>query len=121
MRWRSASRGILDDLQDCAVARRHLNHAAIRYQALLTRVIAIGGALEPGKPKLHETSRRKVETIAYFDDVIRLAFARRPVADLLLHAGILKRCRDARSFEDMEGTMHFHLMQGFRFLAVAGA
>jgi diaminopimelate decarboxylase len=114
------ARGILGDLKDCGVARRHLDHAFVRYDALLARVVDIGRALEAGKPKLHETSRLKVEAIAFLDEVIRLAFSQLPVADLLQHARILKRCRDARSFEYMEGTTHIHLVQGFRsFVASA--
>ena len=114
------ARGILGDLQDCGVARRHLDHAFLRYDALLARVVDIGRALESGKPKLHETSRLKVEAIAYLDEVISLAFAQMPMTDLLQHARILKRCRDARSFEYMEGTTHIHLVQGFRsFVASA--
>ncbi len=113
------ARGILGDLQDCGVARRHLDPALVRYAALLDRITDIGLALEAGRPKLPETSRLKVEAIAYLDEVIRLAFTHLPVADLARHARLLKRCRDARSFEYMEGTTHIHLVQAFRSFAAS--
>lgn len=113
------ARGILGDLEECGVARSRLEQAFIRYGVFLARIVDIGRALEASKPKLHETSRLKVEAIAFLDDVIRLAFAELPRADLLLHARLMKRCRDARSFEYMEGTTHIHLVQGFRSFAAS--
>lgn len=115
------ARGVLADLAECGVARRHLEHPLLRTQALVSRIPEIAAALEVGRPKLHETSRLKVEAIAHLDDVVRLAFAHLPVPDLRTHARLLKRCRDARSFEYMEGTTHVHLVQGFRSLAARAA
>ncbi|MGJ8628488.1 MAG: acyl-CoA dehydrogenase family protein [Sulfitobacter sp.] len=113
------SRGILTDLADCGVARRHLDHAFIRLSALLARVAEIGSALEQGKPKVHDTSRLMVEAITFLDDAMQLAFTHMPTTDLEQHAQLMKRCRDARSFEYMEGTTHIHLVQAFRSYAAS--
>jgi diaminopimelate decarboxylase len=113
------ARGILDDLAGCGVARRHLDHADIRYRTMLARIIDIGGALEQGRPKGHETSRLMVEAVAFLDDAMQLAFAHLPATDIAQHARLLKRCRDARSFEYMEGTTNIHLIQAFRSYAAS--
>ncbi|MEP4199142.1 MAG: acyl-CoA dehydrogenase family protein [Aliishimia sp.] len=113
------ARGILGDLVECGVGRQHLDGPLIRSQALLMRVIDIGGALEAGKPKGPETSRLKVETMTFLDSVMRLAFTHMPQTDLEQHARLLKRCRDARSFEYMEGTSHIHVVPAFRSYAAS--
>jgi diaminopimelate decarboxylase len=113
------ARGILDDLAGCGVARRHLDHAYVRYRTMLARIIDIGGALEEGRPKGHETSRLMVEAVAFLDDAMQLAFAHLPATDIVQHARLLKRCRDARSFEYMEGTTNIHLIQAFRSYAAS--
>ncbi len=113
------TRGILDDLAECGVARRHLDHAFIRHSVLLERITQIGTAYQKGTKKVHETSRLKLEAIGFLDDVVQLAFAEMPSSDIAQHARLLKRCRDARAFEYMEGTTNIHILQAFRSYAAS--
>lgn len=113
------ARGILDDLAECGVARRHLDHSFIRHAVLLERITQVGIAYQNGTQKVHETSRLKLEAIGFLDEVVQLAFAKMPSSDITQHARLLKRCRDARAFEYMEGTTNIHILQAFRSYAAS--
>ncbi|BCH56770.1 hypothetical protein GOZ89_23975 [Agrobacterium vitis] len=113
------ARGILEDLAECGVARRHLDHGFIRHAVLLERITQVGIAYQKGTQKGHEISRLKLEAIGFLDEVVQLAFAEMPSNDIAQHARLLKRCRDARAFEYMEGTTNIHILQAFRSYAAS--
>lgn len=113
-----AARGLLDELSAAGVARRNTDEMAIRHGAFLHRLGRIAASYEQGTQKIHETSSLKLDAISYLDQVIQLTLTVLPPSDIFQNPGILKRCRDAKAFEYMEGTSNIHLLQAFRSFAV---
>lgn len=114
-----SARGLLDTLLALGVARSRLEAWLLRHAVCLDRLSEIADAYEAGKPKVHETSRLKLDAIAFLDDVVSLVFRVLPVLDIVQTPGLLKRCRDAKSYEYMEGTSHVHLLKAFRSFAAS--
>lgn len=114
-----SARGLLDCLRAIGVAPQRLAAGFLRHAVFLDRLSEIALAYEAGTPRVHETSRLKLDAVAFLDDVVGAVFRLLPVADIVQSPGLLKRCRDAKAYEYMEGTSHVHLLKAFRSFAAS--
>ena len=113
------ARGLLDALAAAGAAPRRTEALRMAHAAVLDRLAAVAAAYERGAPRGHETSALKLAAVGLLDETVALVFAALPPADLFGLPGLLKRCRDARAFEYMEGTSNVHRLQAHR-CALAG-
>jgi hypothetical protein len=110
---------LLDTMRASGVTQGRLDPWLLRHAVFLDRLTEIAEAYEAGTPRVHETSRLKLDAIAFLDDVAGAVFRLLPVVDIVQAPGLLKRCRDAKSYEYMEGTSHVHLLKAFRSFAAS--
>ena len=114
-----AARGLVDDMAGLGVGNAVLDPLRLRHAVLLDRLDDIAAACEAGHPRVHETSRLKLDAVAFLDEAVALVFHSLPPAVIADCPGLLKRCRDAKSYEYMEGTSHVHLIKAFRCFATS--
>ena len=108
------SRGILDQMFAMGVRRDILEPYFIRHKVFQQRLHDVAMAYETGSAKVHETSRMKLEAVQFADDVVSCLFRNVPSVDLFQSPSLLKKCRDAKGYEYMEGTTNIHVLQSFR-------
>lgn len=116
-----SARGLLDTMTAIGVNPAKLDALMVRHHAFLARLCVIADAYETGQQKVHETSRLKLDAVRFLDDVVSCVFREVPATDLFQHPNLLKRCRDAKSYEYMEGTSNIHLLQAYRSYSPAKA
>lgn len=116
-----SARGILDTLSDLGISKTVLDPLFVRHAVFLQRLQKIADTYETGTSKVYDTSRLKLDAVAFLDETVATVFRTVPSADLFQHPSLLKKCRDAKSYEYMEGTSHIHLLQSFRSYVPASA
>ncbi len=116
-----SARGLIDTLAKLGLKDEILDPLRIRHAVFLDRLHLIASAYEAGAPKVHETSALKRDAVCFLDDVVATVFRHLPSQDLFQHPTLLKKCRDAKSYEYMEGTSNIHLLQAFRSYVAASA
>lgn len=114
-----SARGLIDDMATLGVRRAVLDPLRLRHAVLLDRLEDVAVACDAGQPRVHETSRLKLDAVAFLDQSVATVFHHLPPADIAALAGLLKRTRDAKSYEYMEGTSHVHLLKAFRSFAAS--
>lgn len=107
------ARGILDSMHHIGVRPDLLEPYYIRHQAFLDRLEATANSYMGGGLKQHDTSQLKLAAISFSDSVVSFAFGHLPSQDLFSMPELLKKCRDAKAYEYMEGTSHIHSLQSF--------
>lgn len=115
------ARGLLDDLAAAGVPPARIEPLVVAHAAVLDRLSAVAAAYERSTPRAHETSALKLAAIGLLEEAVALVFAALPPAELFGRPGLLKRCRDARAFEYMEGTSNVHRLQAYRGVAAGMA
>lgn len=115
------ARGLIDIMASLGLNPAVLEPLLIRHAVFLDRLETVANAYEKGTQKVHETSSLKLDAVSFLDDVVATVFRHVPTRDIFQHPGLLKKCRDAKSFEYMEGTSNIHLLQAFRSYVAASA
>jgi diaminopimelate decarboxylase len=108
------ARGLLDLLQEAGADAIKLMPLRMRHEALLRRMTRIGAAYQAGQALAHHTSLFKMDAVELVDSVIEQTFELLGPSALLAGSAILKKCRDGRAFEYMEGTSNIHILQAYR-------
>jgi diaminopimelate decarboxylase len=114
-----SARGLIDDMATLGLPAVLIDPLRLRHAVLMDRLEEIAAACEAGQPRLHETSRLKLDAVAFLDEVVAAVFHSLPPGDIAAVPGLLKRTRDAKSYEYMEGTSHVHLLKAFRSFAAS--
>jgi len=116
-----AARGLIDTMADLGLSETLLDPLRIRHAVFLRRLAIVANSYDAGTQKVHETSSLKLDAVSFLDDVVAAVFRNIPSRDIFQHPDLLKRCRDAKSYEYMEGTSNIHLLQAFRSYVAASA
>lgn len=116
-----AARGLIDTMAELGVGETVLEPLRIRHLVFLDRLSKVAAAYDHGTPKVHETSSLKLDAVGFLDEAVATVFRAVPSRDIFQHPTLIKRCRDAKSYEYMEGTSNIHLLQAFRSYTAASA
>lgn len=116
-----AARGLIDSMEELGISETVLDPLSVRHAVFLNRLTDVANSYDRGKQKVHETSSLKRDAVVYLDDVVATVFRHVPSRDIFQHPDMLKRVRDAKSYEYMEGTSNIHLLQAFRSYVAASA
>lgn len=115
------ARGLIDTMAELGLSETILSPLRIRHAVFLKRLEDVAQSYDTGRQKVHETSSLKLNAVSFLDDVVATVFRHIPSQDIFQHPDLLKRCRDAKSYEYMEGTSNIHLLQAFRSYVAASA
>lgn len=113
------ARGLIDDMVSLAVRPSRVDPLSLRHAVLLERLEEVAAACDAGQVRAHETSRLKLDAVAFLDEVVAVLFHVLTPTNIMSVPGLMKRTRDAKSYEYMEGTSHVHLLKAFRSLAAS--
>lgn len=107
------ARGILDMMKRIGVSDHLIQPYLIRHKVFLARLDQIANTYLSSGLTQHETSYLKHDAINFSNDVVQAAVRYIPSTDLFQTPRLLKKLRDAKGYEYMEGTSNIHLIQSF--------